>query len=110
MLNYQDVAEGFDFASVANGLLSGSVEQLNAAYECCDRHAIQDPNKVALYWQGKDGRKEQYTFSQLQKWSSQFAIFLKSQGVQRGDRVSGLLPRTPELLVVILGAWRIVSV
>ena len=110
MLNYQDVAEGFDFASVANGLLSGSVEQLNAAYECCDRHAIQDPNKVALYWQGKDGRKEQYTFSQLQKWSSQFAIFLKSQGVQRGDRVSGLLPRTPELLVVILGAWRIGAV
>ena len=109
MSNYQDVAKAFDLNHAAKEMLSGSLEQLNACYECCDRHAI-DQNKVALYWQGKDGRKEQYTFAELQQWSSQFANFLKSQGVQKGDRVSGLLPRTVELLVVILGAWRIGAV
>ncbi|WP_180116928.1 AMP-binding protein [Acinetobacter sp. YH12096] len=109
MSNYQDVAKAFDLNHAAKEMLSGSLEQLNACYECCDRHAI-DQDKVALYWQGKDGRKEQYTFSELQQWSSQFANFLKSQGVQKGDRVSGLLPRTVELLVVILGAWRIGAV
>ncbi|WP_180177545.1 AMP-binding protein [Acinetobacter sp. YH12039] len=109
MSNYQDVAKAFDLNHAAKEMLSGSLEQLNACYECCDRHAI-DHNKVALYWQGKDGRKEQYTFAELQQWSSQFANFLKSQGVQKGDRVSGLLPRTVELLVVILGAWRIGAV
>lgn len=110
MLNYQDVAPAFDLNQAAKEMLSGSLDQVNACYECCDRHAEADAHKVALYWQGKDGRKEQYTFSQLKKWSSQFANFLKSQGVQKGDRVSGLLPRTPELLVVILGAWRIGAV
>ncbi|WP_180144637.1 AMP-binding protein [Acinetobacter sp. YH12052] len=109
MSNYQDVAKAFDLNHAAKEMLSGSLEQLNACYECCDRHAI-DKDKVALYWQGKDGRKEQFTFAELQQWSSQFANFLKSQGVQKGDRVSGLLPRTVELLVVILGAWRIGAV
>ncbi|WP_180135210.1 AMP-binding protein [Acinetobacter sp. YH12070] len=109
MSNYQDVAKAFDLNHAAKEMLSGSLEQLNACYECCDRYAI-DQDKVALYWQGKDGRKEQYTFAELQQWSSQFANFLKSQGVQKGDRVSGLLPRTVELLVVILGAWRIGAV
>ncbi|WP_180022888.1 AMP-binding protein [Acinetobacter sp. YH16044] len=109
MSNYQDVAKAFDLNHAAKEMLSGSLEQLNACYECCDRHAI-DQDKVALYWQGKDGRKEQYTFAELQQWSSQFANFLKAQGVQKGDRVSGLLPRTVELLVVILGTWRIGAV
>ncbi|NNP71644.1 AMP-binding protein [Acinetobacter defluvii] len=110
MLNYQDVATAFDLKHAAKEMISGSLEQLNASYECCDRHAEADANKIALYWQGKDGRQEQYTFSQLKKWSSQFANFLKSQGVEKGNRVSGLLPRTVELLVVILGAWRIGAV
>ncbi|MCS4296786.1 AMP-binding protein [Acinetobacter guillouiae] len=110
MLNYQDVAKTFNLDGAVQEMLSGSVDQLNACYECCDRHAEADCEKVALYWQAKDGRKEQYTFAQLKKWSSQFANFLKSQGIQAGDRISGLLPRTPELLVVILAAWRIGAV
>ncbi|KXZ62685.1 AMP-binding protein [Acinetobacter venetianus] len=108
MLNYKDVAQTFDFESTAQKMLSGSLHALNACFECCDRHV--DGEKVALYWQGKDGRKAQYTFHQLQQWSSQFANFLKSQGVQAGDRISGLLPRTPELLVTIFAAWRIGAV
>ena len=31
---------------------------------------------------------------------------LRARGVGRGDVVAGLLPRIPELLTVILGAWR----
>lgn len=105
MLNYNDVAQTFNFENTAQHMLSGSLDALNACYECCDRHV--DGEKVALYWQGKDGRKEQYSFAQFKQWSSQFANFLKSQGVQAGDRISGLLPRTPELIVTILAAWRI---
>ncbi|QHH93471.1 AMP-binding protein [Acinetobacter gyllenbergii] len=108
MLNYKETVQAFDLHSTATQMLSGSVDALNACYECCDRHAHDD--KIALYWQGKDGRKEQYTFRQLQQWSSQFANFLKSQGVKAGDRISGLLPRTPELLVTIFAAWRIGAV
>ncbi|TCM62722.1 acetyl-CoA synthetase [Acinetobacter calcoaceticus] len=108
MLNYQTAVQAFDLATTARTLLSGSVDALNACYECCDRHAEAD--KVALNWQGKDGAKLQYTFAQLQQRASQFANYLKSQGVVKGDRISGLLPRTPELLITILGAWRIGAV
>ena len=77
---------------------------INAAVECCDRHAT--PGRVALYWEGQDGRSSTLTFEQLREQSSRFANFLVSRGVQPGDRVAGLLPRVPELLVVILGTLR----
>ncbi len=35
---------------------------------------------------------------------------LKAQGVGAGDRVAGLMPRTPELLVTILATWRLGAV
>lgn len=108
MLNYQKAAHEFDLKTAAKEMLSGTVDALNACYECCDRHAL--PGRIALFWQGKDGRKEQYTFSELQKRANQFANFLKAQGVSKGDRISGLLPRTPELMITILAAWRIGAV
>lgn len=108
MLNYQEAAQKFDLNHAAKQILSGSLDALNACYECCDRHA--DGDKVALYWQGKDGRQEQYTFAELKQRSSQFANYLKAHGVGKGDRVSGLLPRTAELIITILAAWRIGAV
>ncbi|AMW79088.1 AMP-binding protein [Acinetobacter sp. TGL-Y2] len=108
MSNYQEVAQNFNLENAASALLSGSLNALNACYECCDRHATGD--KIALYWQSKEGQKKQYTFKQLQDYSSQFANFLKSQGVGPGDRISGLLPRNVELLITILAAWRIGAV
>lgn len=108
MLNYEDVANQFDLKDAANSLLNGSLDALNACEECCDRYATTD--RVALYWQSKEGEKKQYTFKQLKDYSSQFANYLKSQGVQRGDRISGLLPRNVELLITILAAWRIGAV
>ncbi|AOA58036.1 AMP-binding protein [Acinetobacter larvae] len=110
MKDYQTAAENFDFARATQKVLSGSAQQLNACYECCDRHAEQQPHKIALYWQSKHGQKKQFSFSELQRYSSQFANFLKAQGIGKGDRISGLLPRTPELMITILAAWRIGAV
>lgn len=108
MFDYQKTIENFNLEAVAKQYLSGSRQAVNACYECCDRHA--DSDAIALYWYAKDGRKEQYSFRELKKYSTQFASFLKSQGVRKGDRVSGLLPRTPELIITILATWRIGAV
>ena len=108
MFDYQKTIENFNLETVAKQYLSGSMQAVNACYECCDRHA--DSDAIALYWYAKDGRKEQYSFRELKKYSTQFASFLKSQGVGKGDRVSGLLPRTPELIITILATWRIGAV
>lgn len=94
----------FKLDSVAAELAGNLQTGINACVECCDRHAT--PGRIALNWEGKDGRSASYTFAQLQELSGRFANFLKAQGVQPGDRVAGLLPRTPELLVAILGTWR----
>ena len=59
MLNYQTTVQNFDLDAVASQYLSGSMQAVNACYECCDRHA--DSDAIALYWHGKDGRKEQYS-------------------------------------------------
>ena len=103
-LTYADFVTRFQAQDVA-ALLSGDLETgLNVCYECCDRHAQAE--RVALYWEGQDGRSSVHTFAELRERSARFANFLQAQGIQPGDRVACLLPRIPELLVVALGVWR----
>ncbi|MDT3720416.1 AMP-binding protein [Pseudomonas oryzihabitans] len=108
MQDYADVYARFDYRATVAARLSGSLAALNACVECCDRHAL--PGRIALFWEGRDGQRESWTFLELQQRAAQFAGFLASQGIGPGDRVAGLLPRTPELLIAILGTWRIGAV
>ncbi|MCY1284021.1 acyl-CoA synthetase [Pseudomonas jinjuensis] len=108
MRQYVSAVAEFDYQAAAGSTLAGDLTALNAAVECCDRHAI--PGRIALFWEGKSGESASYTFTQLKELSGRFASFLHSLGVRPGDRVSGLLPRTPELLITILGTWRLGAV
>ncbi|ASK36244.1 AMP-binding protein [Alcanivorax sp. N3-2A] len=108
MRDYQQAADGFDYQTFADANLAGSLHSLNACVECCDRHAL--PGRIALFWEGESGARERYTFDELQRWSARFADFLHGQGVRAGDCVSGLLPRRVELLITILGTWRLGAV
>ncbi|MEG0248477.1 MAG: AMP-binding protein, partial [Pseudomonas sp.] len=108
MRDYSVAASGFDYAQVASATLQGSLEALNACVECCDRHV--GSNKIALNWEGRDGEQAQFSFEQLQQQAARFANVLRAQGVGPGDRVAGLLPRIPELLVTILASWRLGAV
>jgi acetyl-CoA synthetase len=101
---YREAYDDFDLRA-AHSILSGGLEgPFNAAAECCDRHC--GSSRPALIWQSADGRRGEMTFDQLRDQSSRFAHFLVAQGVRPGDRIAGLLPRTPELLVTIVGTWR----
>lgn len=103
---YQEYVANFDFHALARTILSGDLDgAVNAYVECCGRHA-DDPSRVALFWENKDGERATVTFADLSRRAARFANVLKAQGVQPGDRVAGLLPRIPELLTVILGTWR----
>ena len=106
-MDYDKFVDGFKAERVA-AKLSGDLDAgLNACVECCDRHS---PSGVALFWQATDGRSRSYTFQQLSEHSAQLANFLRKAGVQPGDRVAGLLPRVPELLILTLGTWRLGAV
>lgn len=108
MRDYLAATTEFDYQHTVDSTLAGNLLGLNACVECCDRHAL--PGRIALFWEGKDGRSATFTFSDLQDQASRFANFLLAQGVKRGDKVAGLLPRTAELLVVVLATWRIGAV
>jgi acetyl-CoA synthetase len=105
MRDYATAASEFDYDQTVAEILSGNLSAMNACVECCDRHA--DSDKVALRWEGRDGQRADWTFAQLKDAAARFANLLTSYGIQPGDTVAGLLPRTPELLVTILGAWRL---
>ncbi|CRI56234.1 AMP-binding protein [Pseudomonas sp. CCOS 191] len=108
MRDYAEAARSFDHAQAADAALHGNLEALNACVECCDRHTGGD--QPALIWEDRDGNGGRYSFDQLQGMASRLANVLKGQGVQAGDRVAGLMPRTPELLVTILATWRLGAV
>lgn len=108
MQDYATRIRDFDAARMARDVLSGRPEAMNACVECCDRHA--GAGAVALHWIGRDGQRAEWTFEQLQQASARLAGHFHAQGIRAGDRISGLLPRTPELLVTILATWRIGAV
>lgn len=82
---------------------------ISAAHLLCDRHA-RDPEKPALFYEDAHGKTLKFNFRELQDLSSKMAGFLKSIGVQKGDRVAVLLPKTPELLITSLAVWRLGAV
>jgi len=105
MRDYASAASAFDYDQTVSAILSGDLSAMNACIECCDRHA--DSNRIALIWEGRDGQRATWTFGQLKDAAARFANLLDSLGIKPGDTVAGLLPRTPELLVTILGTWRL---
>jgi acetyl-CoA synthetase len=104
---YVDAYEQFDIRA-AMSFLGDAGRGVNAAVLCCDRYCGK--NRTALYWRGKDGRRTQYTFEELRDLSARFAQVLRDHGIGPGDRVAGLLPRVPELLITILATWRLGAV
>ncbi|MFD1613176.1 AMP-binding protein [Sphingomonas tabacisoli] len=107
--SYRRAVEEFDLAAASAFLAMDEEGRMNAAEVCCDRHASV-PGRIALTHRSTSGQRRDWSYSELKRRSSQFAHVLRGLGVGPGDRVAGLLPRTPELLIVILATWRLGAV
>ncbi|KAI9092401.1 hypothetical protein DFS34DRAFT_633380 [Phlyctochytrium arcticum] len=82
--------------------------QINACYNCVDRHALATPNKVAIIWEADEqGHSESITYGQLLAHVSKFANVLKKYGVRKGDTVAIYMPMVPEALYAMLACARI---
>lgn len=57
---------------------------------------------VLVFW-GEDKVKRSLNFQDLYEQTARLAAYLKSLGVQKGDRVAGYLPNTPEAVIGMLG-------
>lgn len=65
------------------------------------RHAVDD--RPALVVAGEDGSSE-WSWARLRQETAAFAAYLRSVGVEPGDRVVGYLPNIAETVVAFLGA------
>jgi len=86
-----------------------SSAEIRLAELLCDRHA-KDPHRVALRYEDASGGKAQYTFAEMLDQSARFAAVLRDLGVAKGGRVAILLPKSPELMIAVLGLWRLGAV
>ena len=69
-----------------------------------DRHA--GAGRPALCWRSRRGDARTHTFDELARLSARFASVLRAHGIRRGDRVAGFMPRVPEMLIAMIGAWK----
>ncbi|NDP63496.1 acetate--CoA ligase [Polaromonas sp.] len=82
--------------------------ELNASYNCLDRHlGTPTENKKAIIFESDDGKVTNVTYKELHARVSQFASALKEMGVQKGDRVVIYMPMTIEGIVAMQACARI---
>ncbi|MGP9689300.1 AMP-binding protein [Psychrobacter sp. AOP22-C1-C5] len=110
--NYSDYYHNFDINTLLTEIFGEHLnDRLNAYMACCGRH-VRDGrgDTIALVHEDTAGNVTTMTFAELDKVSAQVANLLQSYGVQEGDQVATMLPRTPELLTIVLATWRIGAV
>lgn len=110
--SYNDYYHNFDMNALLAEIYGEHLDdRLNAYMACCGRH-VRDGrgDNLALVHEDTAGNITRMTFAELDKASAQVANLLTSYGVQVGDQVATMLPRTPELLIVVLATWRIGAV
>ena len=83
----------------------------NVTYNCVDRYAKSDPDKIAIIWEGDDPNNvKKITYKELHYNVCKTANALKKIGVKKGDRVTIYLTMIPELAYVMLACARIGAV
>jgi acetyl-CoA synthetase len=82
--------------------------QLNASYNCLDRHlGTPTEHQKAIIFESDDGKVTNVTYKELHAKVCQFANALKGMGVQKGDRVVIYMPMTVEGVVAMQACARI---
>lgn len=107
LADYEAYTRAFSWAQARaqlDGLPGGS---LNIAHEAVDRHVKAGRGaKLALRWLARDGAGRNFTYAELGAAINRFANVLAQRGIGKGDRVSSLLGRVPELYIGALGTLK----
>ncbi len=108
MADYEQARRSFTWEAARrelDGLPGGA--GLNIAYECVDRHASGPAgSKVALRCVARGGQETSITYLDLAERSDRFANVLGTLGVESGQRVFIMAPRTADVYVAVLGTLK----
>ena len=83
--------------------------KLNITQNCIDRHLQTKADHTAILFEPNDINEaaQHITYRKLHEEVNKFANVLKSQGIEKGDRVCIYLPMIPELAYATLACARI---
>lgn len=80
-------------------------DEYNLAWDLLRKH--EDIERPALQQAYPDGRREMYSFRELDELSNQVAHALAKRGVGRGDRVAVVVPQKPANPLTHLACWKL---
>jgi len=81
--------------------------ELNASYNCLDRHLATQGGKVAIIFEADDGTVTRITYKELYHEVCRFANALKASGIKLGDRVLVYMPMSIQAVVAMQACARI---
>jgi len=81
--------------------------ELNASYNCLDRHLKTQGDKTAIIFEADDGKVTKISYKQLYHKVCQFANALKALGIKKGDRVIIYMPMSIEVVTAMQACARI---
>lgn len=81
--------------------------KLNVSYNCLDRQLAENADKTAIIFEGEPGDIEYITYRELHRRVCIFANALKTQGINKGDRVVIYMPMITEAVVAMQACARI---
>src|SRR4051812_18549103 len=81
--------------------------ELNASYNCLDRHLKTQGDKTALIFEADDGKVTKITYKALYHRVCEFANALKGLGINKGDRVLIYMPMSIQVVVAMQACARI---
>ena len=83
-------------------------DKFNFAFDCVDRIAERNPDKLAMLWVSSDRKTEhRFTFGDMKKYSNMTANYFESLGIKKGDRVMLVLKRHYQFWFSILALHKI---
>ncbi|MDR3031146.1 MAG: acetate--CoA ligase [Holosporales bacterium] len=82
--------------------------KINACYNCVDRHAEKNPDKIAIIWQSENLEiYEKISYKKLQEEVCRFANAIKKLELTRRDYITVYMPMIPEGVYACLACARL---
>ena len=103
--NWDQISESDFLKGEAKWFIGG---ELNASYNCIDRHLALKGDHTAIIWEGDEPTNDlTITYNELHDQVCRLANVLKARGVKKGDRVCIYMPMVPEAAYAMLACTRI---
>jgi acetyl-CoA synthetase len=119
---WEEIADSFSWRKKWNKTLEWNFEtaqtkwflngKLNITENCLDRNLKENKDKIAFYFEENEDSTKliSITYKELFEQVCQLSNYLKSIGINKGDKVCLYMPMIPELAISVLACARIGAV